>query len=274
VYALWKQGFQGASVAELAAAMNLTLAECRKVCRLLTDERILREVDTEEERFILETSFRDLTIALRSHLESYHREHPYHFGILKEELKGMLPGRISEKLYALCLSLMATEGIIAVDKEKIRLTSHTVRLSDESQEIEKQILDRLVAAGLQPPSFRELLEQVRCREHMLRTLLEYLAEKGSVLKISEDLYFHPEVIERLKQSLISFLKQKGEIQTQEFKTLSDTTRKYTIPLLEYFDRSRITLRVEIEGSSGKKSTSNERARKPADLQGIRHSRSC
>jgi selenocysteine-specific elongation factor len=109
--------------------------------------------------------------------------------------------------------------------------------------MEKGILHRLDAAGLQPPSFKELVGEVRCREDTLRTLLEYLAEKGSVLKISEDLYFHPAAVERLKHRLVEFLKERGEIQTQEFKALSDTTRKYTIPLLEYFDRLKITLRL-------------------------------
>jgi len=43
--------------------------------------------------------------------------------------------------------------------------------------------------------------------------------------------------------LISFLKEKGEISTPQFKEMTGASRKYTIPIIEYFDRSRVTVRV-------------------------------
>ena len=41
----------------------------------------------------------------------------------------------------------------------------------------------------------------------------------------------------------AFLKEHQKITTQEFKELVAATRKYTIPLGEYFDQEKVTLRV-------------------------------
>ena len=61
--------------------------------------------------------------------------------------------------------------------------------------------------------------------------------------MKEDLYFHQAAIEPLKAALIDFLKKNREITVNQFKDLTQTSRKFTIPLLEYFDSVRTTVRV-------------------------------
>ena len=42
---------------------------------------------------------------------------------------------------------------------------------------------------------------------------------------------------------MDFLKNHGEISIPQFKDLTQASRKFTIPLLEYFDSNRVTVRV-------------------------------
>jgi selenocysteine-specific elongation factor len=39
------------------------------------------------------------------------------------------------------------------------------------------------------------------------------------------------------------LKEHGELDAQSFKELTGLSRKFAIPLLEWFDKERVTLRV-------------------------------
>jgi selenocysteine-specific elongation factor len=70
-----------------------------------------------------------------------------------------------------------------------------------------------------------------------------MVKDGLLVKVKEDLYFHHKVFENLKNQLITFLKQHGEISTPQFKDMTGASRKYTIPLIEYFDKSQVTVRV-------------------------------
>ncbi|MBN1277059.1 MAG: SelB C-terminal domain-containing protein, partial [Deltaproteobacteria bacterium] len=72
---------------------------------------------------------------------------------------------------------------------------------------------------------------------------EVMVKEGVLLKIKEDLYFHRDAVENLEKSLIDFLKSNGEITTPQFKDITGVSRKYTIPLIEHFDRLQITVRV-------------------------------
>jgi len=62
-------------------------------------------------------------------------------------------------------------------------------------------------------------------------------------KINEDLYFNAQSLTDLQGKLVEFLKKEGEINAQGFKSLTGLTRKFSIPLMEYFDKAKVTIRV-------------------------------
>jgi selenocysteine-specific elongation factor len=70
-----------------------------------------------------------------------------------------------------------------------------------------------------------------------------MLEQGLLVKVKEDMYFHRGVLEELRQRLLDFFGEQEEITTSQFKELTQTSRKYTIPLLEFLDTTRFTIRV-------------------------------
>ena len=71
----------------------------------------------------------------------------------------------------------------------------------------------------------------------------HMREEGTLVKVKEDLYFHRSVIDDLRNELVSYLKANGEIDTPQFKGMTGVSRKYTIPLIEFFDATKVTIRV-------------------------------
>ena len=71
----------------------------------------------------------------------------------------------------------------------------------------------------------------------------HMLAEGIIVKVKEDLYFHRRVIDNLKNRLVSYLKANREITTPHFKEMTGVSRKYTIPLIEYFDATKATIRV-------------------------------
>ena len=63
------------------------------------------------------------------------------------------------------------------------------------------------------------------------------------MKVSADLVFHRDSIERLKSLLQDRKRESDRITVPVFKDLAEISRKYAIPLLEYLDRERVTRRV-------------------------------
>ena len=80
----------------------------------------------------------------------------------------------------------------------------------------------------------------RVRSQKIVTLL---LRDRVLVKISEDLVFHHSALENLKRAVIALKPNTPKIDVARFKQLTGVSRKYAIPLLEYLDRERVTLRV-------------------------------
>ncbi len=76
-----------------------------------------------------------------------------------------------------------------------------------------------------------------------KDVLMLLVDEGQIVKTKDDLYFHADAVNNLKNRLVDFLKSNGEITTPQFKEMTGASRKYVIPLIEYFDAQKVTLRI-------------------------------
>ncbi|MCX5844915.1 MAG: SelB C-terminal domain-containing protein [Deltaproteobacteria bacterium] len=68
-------------------------------------------------------------------------------------------------------------------------------------------------------------------------------KEGSLIKINEDLYFHREVLLRLRENYKNLLLRDGKATPASFKELTGLSRKFIIPLMEYFDIAKLTIRA-------------------------------
>ena len=98
-------------------------------------------------------------------------------------------------------------------------------------------------AGLQAPSPKELAEEWSEEEKEVQAVFEHLVHEGILVKIKSGIYFHRIPFEGLKEELLTYLKRNKEITTPQFKEITKASRKYAIPLIEYFDQIKLTLRL-------------------------------
>ncbi len=71
---------------------------------------------------------------------------------------------------------------------------------------------------------------------------KYLEEKGIIVNIDEDLFFHRNALASAKELISGYIESKGSITPGQARDLLGSSRKFVIPLLEYFDAQGITVR--------------------------------
>ena len=88
---------------------------------------------------------------------------------------------------------------------------------------------------------KEVLETSGVRDAgRARSLLQILLREKRLLRVSEELVFHPSAIASLRELLQARTGQTFSV--PEFKDWTGISRKYAIPLLEFLDRERLTRR--------------------------------
>jgi selenocysteine-specific elongation factor len=73
--------------------------------------------------------------------------------------------------------------------------------------------------------------------------MNLLVDEGLIIKVKEDLFYHHQHLLQLQDRLVEHLSSHGEISTPQFKDMTGASRKYVIPLIEYFDRIKLTIRI-------------------------------
>jgi len=232
---------QGISIIELSFFANLGRDDLYEIVNgLISDNDIIR-YDTEKERFIHAEFYNKAKEEVVTILEDYHRRFPLKTGLVKEELRSRMAGNVKEKLFNRLLNDLIRDKIIVREKDIIRAKDHTISLRKDQEEVRTQIYQIYLKSALEPPYFKDLGNDIL--KGGGRDLLEIMVKDGTLIKVKEDLYFHKEAIDELKRSLVDFLKEKGQITTPELKNLTRVSRKYTIPLIEYFDKIQLTVRI-------------------------------
>jgi selenocysteine-specific elongation factor len=232
----------GMSRTDLGKASPVPAKRLEDLLKDLLSQRTLIQWDKENRVLIHQEEYAKLTQAAENLLREYHKANPLKPGLLKEELKSRLPQIREAKLFNFLLNQLSDQGILVQEKELVRLKSHKVELKEDQQAARDAIEKIYLRSGLEPPYFKDLMEKFPKAQP--KAVLDLMVKEGRMIKVKEDLYFHRQPIEALKKKLVQWLKEKKEITTPEFKEMTQTSRKYTIPLLEYFDAIQLTMRVE------------------------------
>jgi hypothetical protein len=108
---------------------------------------------------------------------------------------------------------------------------------------EARLLDQFKAWGVEPERPKDVGAALGLGEPQVRPLLERLLAARRLVKIKPDLYMHADVVAGLRARLVAFLDAHKTIDAQQWKELTGASRKFTIPLAEFFDGEKLTLRV-------------------------------
>jgi selenocysteine-specific elongation factor len=233
--------FDGVVHSELPFLTNASRKKLEEIIKTLQAQRKIIQYDKEKGTLIHADYLKKARDQILSILDQYHKDFPLKAGLLKEELRSRTAGTGDSKLFNFLITQLGQEGIVIQEKEILRLKEHHVTLAQDQEKVRQQIQEIYLKGALQPPYFKELTAKFPGNSGA--DVLQVMVKDGILIKVKEDLYFHKDVIEELKERLVAVLKEKGEIDTPQFKDMTGASRKYTIPLLEYFDITQLTMRI-------------------------------
>jgi len=193
--------------------------------------------------FALPAVVDELSDAVVASLRSFHEQSPVAPGMRKQELLDRLAPGIEPRLFQLVLDRLVETEAIRVQQEYLSLPDHRAALQQGQHKIQEKIEGLYIAGGFRPPTRREVLEQSGVREKELAEILQLLAREGTLIKLNDDLYYSEGCMRDLSEHAVHLMQQYGELTIQAFKEQTGLTRKFLIPIFEYFDRTRLTIRV-------------------------------
>ncbi|KAB0667425.1 selenocysteine-specific translation elongation factor [Oryzomonas japonica] len=201
------------------------------------------QVVREPRTFLSREAFATLKSGLLGEVTAFLATNPLKEGMGKEELKTRLPKRSDQRFFTPLLSAMERDGTLLSERDIVKPAGRVVQSSASSDSLAGKIATFLGEKGSEPPTIKETMERFRCDEKTVRDNLALLVRKGEAVRISSDLFYAAPALNGLREKLVALLQAKGEITPPEYREQTGLSRKYLIPLLEYFDGEKLTIRV-------------------------------
>ncbi len=232
---------KGINKKDLSFLGNMKRGELDRVIEGLVSENTIINYDPEREAFVHTEVYNKAREDILAAINHYHERFPLKEGLMKEELKSRMSSKLNERLFNRLLESLINESAVARKKDIIKAGDYQINLLPDQEKLLEKIEKLYQKRGLEPPTIKELFQQIPDRG--ARELLEIIVKKGTLVKVKDDLCFHRDSIGGLRERLIAFIRENGEIATPDLKKLTGVSRKFTIPLIEYFDKMQLTVRV-------------------------------
>ena len=242
---------------ETANEHGLTFSDLRsrtgwrdEILKKAIAENVVQIAIIEAENFyIARTPFDNLAVKTLTEIENYHKREPLAKGILRETLREKIFARLAPDIFKTTLSTIEKEGKIVAEKDIVRLAAHSLELSAEEKLLHERLAKIYKTANLEVPKLDDAclgaIKNTKLTKEHARKIFQLLLNSSEIVKVTEEFYFGREAIDNLVKELKKFADQTSDrlIDVPMFKDIAGISRKYAIPLLEYFDRERITRRA-------------------------------
>jgi selenocysteine-specific elongation factor len=233
---------RGLRLSEFLPRTELSEARLRRVATTLQQAGRVRAVNPDMGWYVHADALDTLTRELRRYLETYHRQNPLKPSISIEEMRAKVRA-LGERVCLMALEELRQQGAVIVERDRVRLATHQVALDDTRERILNELEAEFLAAGFQPPRVEDLFAKLNIGKGHDKALLQVLLDQGRAVRLKENVVFHRSNLVKAESLLVQFLRDHREITPIEFKDLLGISRKYAIPMLEYFDSQKITMRV-------------------------------
>jgi selenocysteine-specific elongation factor len=126
--------------------------------------------------------------------------------------------------------------------ENIGPADAQVQLSKNQTATRAKILEQIGQAGLAPPNAKELAQALGQKPESVAPLLTLCIEDGLLVDVGDGLFYPPAALERAREICAAMLAAQGSATMSQLREAWGVTRKYSVPLCEWFDAHQLTIR--------------------------------
>jgi selenocysteine-specific elongation factor len=232
------RGITGFNLADGPGEMNLRMEETARIAKQLSGEG---KVVWCNQLLVSLFAFTQAKVDVLAAVKKFHDHNPLVPGIGKEELRAQI--NLTGDVFYSVLQSLSEDRKIEIAADLVRLSGRGVVMKDDEAESKKIIEGAFASAGLKVPALKDVLAGLKVDKLRAQKIVTLLLRDKILIKITDDLVFHRDVLNDLRQRLITEKAKSAKMDVARFKNLTGVSRKYAIPLLEYFDREHVTKRV-------------------------------
>ena len=227
------------NVAKLAAKLRLDEEEVANAVRELCARG--RAVEPLEGRYASAAVMDKTWDTCKEILAGYHKQNPLHAGMKEAEVRQKCFKNLDQTTADALLRALRQEGKLRRVSERYALADFEIKFTKRQNNIKQKLLQTYQKADLESPATDDVLATFPQNEKMdAKQVLESLVTGGDLVMLTPQICWYKDTYVRVCDVVKAHFVDHETITLGELRDLINSSRKYTLAVLEYYDKNRIT----------------------------------
>jgi selenocysteine-specific elongation factor len=213
-------------------------AELEQVARTLRTEEVIQQAANGA--YVHRETITAATDKIRAALQAFHAAEPQRLGVEMADLAVKLG--LDQSVFDLAVEALLARRELQRQGALLALAGRQVRLSADDEEIASKVADALARGRWTAPGFEDLTAALHLPRPPVEAAIKRLIEGGLAVRITDDFVVHRTALDAAKQVVLRLFATAPSFSTMDFRDALGVSRKYAVPLLDYLDRVRFTVR--------------------------------
>jgi selenocysteine-specific elongation factor len=213
------------------------------VTGLLADGRLV-VLPGSPERYLHTTVYASLTEGLVAGVKAYFEANPFRPTMPYSDVRAAFLEEGDAPTLKLVLDGLVGKGVLFRKEAEIGLSGREARVDPVEQELRGRIESSFRSARFAVPLEDDVRSKLGLNPSSFDRILNGLVREGRLVRLAPKVTYHRETLETARQNVAALAELRGSVTIADLRDKLGLSRKYAQAILEYFDGTGFTRRIE------------------------------
>jgi selenocysteine-specific elongation factor len=211
---------------------------------LLAGGSIIAIVKEKPEKFLHKTVYARLAEELVAGVKAYFDANPFRPTMPFSDVRAEFLKESDAQTLKLILDELIGKSVLIRKEAEIGLAGREAKANPLEDELRARVEGAFLSARFSAPLEDEVRVRLEIHPSSFKKILDGLIRDGRIVRLAPKVTYHQETLDAARVAALGLIERRGSVTIAELRDRLNLSRKYAQAILEYFDKTGITKRVE------------------------------
>ena len=232
-------------VSEIALKLGRGEPEVAEVvAELLAGGILVAAVREKPDKYIHRTAYTRLADTLVAGVRAYFESNPFRLTMPFSDVRAEFLKESDAPTLKLILDELTGKGVLYRKDAEIGLAGREAKVNTVEDDLRARVEGIFRSARFAAPLEDEVHSRLDLNLTLFKKILDGLIRDGRLVRLGPKVTYHRESLDAAREAVAGLIERHGSVTIAELRDRLNLSRKYAQAILEYFDKTGLTKRVE------------------------------
>ncbi len=230
---------------EISLRLGRSEAEVTDVITtLLAEGKLVAVVRENPEKYVHRSLYDRLAEGLIAGVKAYLETNPFRATKPFSDIRSEFLEEGDAPTLKLILDELVAKKILFRREAEVGLVGREAKANPVEDDLRARVEGAFLSARFSPPLEDDVRTRLQMTPSSFKRILDSLVRAGALVRLAPKVTYHRETLEAARAAAFGLIERHGSVTIAELRDRLNLSRKYAQAILEYFDKTGLTKRIE------------------------------